>query len=87
MHADYHRALVNRYADQMETSTSLPLPLGQTAAFDHFLCSRNGVDLTGKAFPGRAIVWVGWGKLNQKCKVTIFFSGAEVANSYKHVFG
>lgn len=33
---------------------------------------------------------VGWGKLNWKYQVStdlFFFSGAEVASSYKHVFG
>ena len=32
---------------------------------------------------------MGWGKLNRKCQVSnrFFGGGAEVANSYKHVFG
>ena len=55
-------------------------------------CARGVGNLTGKAFPGvgnLTFAWVGWGKLNRKCQVSngFFFLGAEVANSYKHVFG
>ena len=47
--------------------------------------------MTGKAFRGVGnlnLVRVGWGKLNRKCQVSnhFFFSGAEVADSYEHVF-
>ena len=48
--------------------------------------------MTGKAFSGvgnLTFAWVGWRKFNRKCQVSndsFFFSGAEVANSYKHVF-
>ena len=72
-------------ADQIETSTSPPPP--PQANPGHLT-----IFLTGKAFPGvgnLTFAWVGWGKLNRKCQVSngFFFLGAEVANSYKHVFG
>ena len=52
---------------------------GKTWAFDYFLCEGVG-NLT--------FAWKGWERLNRKCQVSNdFFSGAEVANNFKQVFG
>ena len=73
-------------ADQIETSTSPPPPPpGNYRAFDHFLYPGSGeFDLQG--FPGGGdltFAWVWWEKLNRKCQVLFFFSGAEVANVFR----
>ena len=75
-------------ADQIETSTSPP-PRANPGHLTIF-CARGVGNLTDKAFPGVGnLTLPGWGGENWTGSVRfpIFFSGAEVANSYKHVFG
>ena len=75
---NYHPIAVS-YAS-IKSKLNIPLPranLGHSIIF----CAPGVGSLT--------FVLAGWAKLNRKCKVSndFFFFGAEVANSYKNVFG
>ena len=78
-------------ADQIETSTSPPPPPRANPGHLTIFCARGVGNLTDKAFPGVGnLTLPGWGGENWTGSVRFqifFFSGAEVANSYKHVSG
>ena len=76
--------------DQIETSTSPPPPPWANPGILLWSVQGGVGNLTCEAFPGVGI-WLlpgcGGKKLNRKCQVSIiFFSVAEVANSYERVF-
>ena len=84
------RGLVFAFAP-IKSKLQHPPPPRENPGHLTIFCARGVGNLTGKAFPGvgnLTFAWVGWGKLNRKCQVSNgFFSGAEVANTYKHAFG
>ena len=85
--------IMRRSNRNLHPTTPPPPRSGKPRAFNYFLCpaiASGEFDLLGLPGDGDltfARMW--WGKLNRKCRVSnsfFFFSGSEVANSYKYVF-